>query len=187
MMCVDEKISVWDGHVSGIFLHSPVFSHAGCRPVFSKPYISNFELVNHGQYIISLSSKPNLWESWQPREAGTLVFSHFKAEKIQRSAAFFFFFLVFCFVYLNIALGACWFPCWCTCFRICPGHLAQHCSCVTEAEGTIVITTNICLQTLPDSNTGCWRPEWLHIESMLGKLPSFGQSLILLVLMVKSI
>ena len=193
MMFLDATISVWDGHMSAMFLHSLVFSHVGCRLLFNKLYIANFELVNHGQYIISLSSKPNLkaWDSWQTRKSGTLFVSHFKTEKayfsLQAVLPFCVCVCVLCFVYLNITLGTFWFWCWRKCFRICQEHLVQHCSCVTETEGTVVIMANVPLQILPASNMECWHLEWLHIESMWRKLPSFGQSLILLALMVKSI
>lgn len=46
--------------MSGIFLHSPVFSYSDCRLIFNKQCISNFELVKHGRYITNLSSEPGL-------------------------------------------------------------------------------------------------------------------------------
>lgn len=53
--------------------------------------------------------------------------------------------------------------------------------------GSWLLLANTCLQIILDSNVEGWGLECFHVESMFRKLPSFGQRLILLFLMVKSI
>ena len=62
--------------------------------------------------ISSVYLQSQIYESLDsPERLGHWFFLILKQRRYREVLLFFFFFLVFCFVYLNIALGACWFPC----------------------------------------------------------------------------